>query len=429
MTDAPHPALLPTGMHDLLPPEAEIEAQVVAQLMTTLAAHGYERVKPPLVEFEDTLFSGAGAAMATATFRMMDPASHRMIGVRADMTPQIARIAATRLGDAPRPLRLSYAGQVLRVTGSEIRPERQIGQVGAELIGAAGADADVEAIAVAGEALAAIGVPELSVDITLPSLVPAVAEAYGIAGERAAALRSALDHKDAAAVAAVAGEAGGLFGSLLAAAGPAAVTLAVLDRLELPARARAERVRLGIVLDRLSAAASDLKVTVDPVENRGFEYHTGISFTLFAATPGSVGELGRGGRYQAGDPAEPEPATGFTLYTDPILRTLPPAASARRLLLPIGVQRRAASAAAMFSKTACRWQSGRGGAKWATLPLLAPSGVTKARARLSTGCRSGPTSWSAFRAAIMRVIPSLSAMSSTSSACSPQGWCGQASCR
>jgi ATP phosphoribosyltransferase regulatory subunit len=339
MTDAPHPALLPTGMHDLLPPEAEIEAQVVELLMTTLAAHGYERVKPPLVEFEDTLFSGAGAAMATATFRMMDPASHRMIGVRADMTPQIARIAATRLGDAPRPLRLSYAGQVLRVTGSEIRPERQIGQVGAELIGAAGPVADVEAIAVAGEALAAIGVPDLSVDITLPTLVPAVAEAYGIAGERAAALRAALDHKDAAAVAAVAGEAGALFGSLLAAAGPAAVTLAVLDHLELPARARAERIRLGTVLDRLAAAAPELKVTVDPVENRGFEYHTGISFTLFSATPRAVGELGRGGRYEAGDPAEPEPATGFTLYTDTILQTLPPAASPRRLLLPCGADR------------------------------------------------------------------------------------------
>src|ERR1700759_963970 len=116
MTDAPHPALLPTGMHDLLPPEAEIEARVVAQLMTTLAAHGYERVKPPLVEFEDTLFSGAGAAMATATFCIMGPASHRMMGVRADMTPEIARIAATRLGPARGPLRLSYEGQVLLVT-------------------------------------------------------------------------------------------------------------------------------------------------------------------------------------------------------------------------------------------------------------------------------------------------------------------------
>src|ERR1700741_2160475 len=218
MSDAPHPALLPTGMHDLLPPEAEVEAQVVARLMATLAAHGYERVKPPLVEFEETLFSGAGATMANATFRMMDPASHRMIGVRADMTPQIVRIAAARLADAPRPLRLSYAGQVLRVTGSEIRPERQIGQVGAELIGAAGPAADVEVIAVAGEALTAIGVPELSVDVTLPTLVPAVAEAYDIAGARAAALRAALDHKDAAAVAAVAGGAGGRFEGLLAAA-------------------------------------------------------------------------------------------------------------------------------------------------------------------------------------------------------------------
>jgi ATP phosphoribosyltransferase regulatory subunit len=371
MNDAPHPALLPTGMHDLLPPEAETEAQVVAQLMTTLAAHGYERVKPPLVEFEDTLFSGAGGAMATATFRMMDPASRRMIGVRADMTPQIARIAATRLGDAPRPLRLSYAGQVLRVTGSEIRPERQVGEVGAELIGAAGPAADVEAIAVAGEALAAIGVPYLSVDITLPTLVPAVAEAYGIAEARAAALRTALDHKDAAAVAAVAGEAGKLFGALLASAGPAGSALAALDRLELPRAARAEQVRLGIVLDGLSAAAPELKVTVDPVENRGFEYHTGISFTFFAATSCPVGELGRGGRYDAGDPGASEPATGFTLYTDTILRTLPQAAASRRLLLPFAADR-------------VRAQRLRD-AGWVTIAALEPGGDWRAEAR-RLGC-------------------------------------------
>ncbi len=342
MSDTPHPALLPTGIHDLLPPEAEAEAAAVSRLMTTLAAHGYERVEPPLVEFEETLFSGAGAAMATATFRMMDPISHRMIGVRADMTPQIARIAATRLGNAPRPLRLSYAGQVLRVKGSEIRPERQIGQVGGELIGAEGPAADIEAIAVAGEALAMLGVSRLSVDITLPTLVPAIAEAYDIGGARAAALRAALDHKDAAAVAAVAGAAGELLEPLLAAAGPAAATLAALDRLVLPARARAERIRLGAVLDGLATAAPELKVTVDPVENRGFEYHTGISFTFFADGPaadGPAGELGRGGRYDAGDPAAPEPATGFTLYTDTILRVLPEVTAPRRVLLPLGSDR------------------------------------------------------------------------------------------
>src|SRR6185437_4377588 len=299
------------------------------------ASHGYERVKPPLVEFEETLLSGAGTAMASDTFRIMDPISHRMIGVRADMTPQVARIAATRLSHKPRPLRLSYAGKVLRVEGSQMRPERQVGQAGAELIGAAGVAADVEAIAVAAEALAAIGVPHLSVDITLPTLVPAIAEAYEITGLQAAALRAALDHKDAAAVMAVGAEAGRLFGSLLAAAGPAGSTLTALERLELPARARAEQRRLAEVLTGLQTAAPDLKITADAVENRGFEYHTGISFAFFAGgAAGPVGELGRGGRYDAGDPAAPEPSTGFTLYTDTILPTLPRPTAPHRLLLP-----------------------------------------------------------------------------------------------
>jgi len=337
MNDMPHPALLPAGLYDLLPPEAEIEAAVTARLMGVLDAYGYERVKPPLVEFEETLLSGAGTAMASDTFRTMDPISHRMIGVRADMTPQVARIAATRLSHKPRPLRLSYAGQVLRVKGSQMRPERQIGQAGAELIGAGGPAADVEVIAVAGEALAALGVPHLSVDLTLPTLVPAIAEAYGIAGERAAGLRAALDHKDMAAVASLAGEAGAVLARLIAAAGTASATRAALDRLELPERARQERDRLGAVLDGLRAAIPALKVTVDPVENRGFEYHTGISFTFFARVGpelGPLGELGRGGRYQAGAPAAPEPATGFTLYTDTVLRTLPAPPPRRRVLIP-----------------------------------------------------------------------------------------------
>jgi ATP phosphoribosyltransferase regulatory subunit len=342
MNDLPHPALLPVGLYDLLPPEAEIEAAVTARLMGVLASHGYERVKPPLVEFEETLFSGAGSAMASDTFRTMDPMSHRMVGVRADITPQVARIATIRLSHKQRPLRLSYAEQVLRVKGSQMRPERQVGQVGAELIGAPGPAADVEAIAVAGEALAAVAVPALSVDLTLPTLVPAIADAYGITGDRAAALRVALDRKDAAAVADLAGEAGALLARLVAAAGTASATRAALDRLDLPERARLERDRLGIVLDGLAAAVPALKVTVDPVENRGFEYHTGISFTFFARGDpalGPLGELGRGGRYEAGDPAAPEPATGFSLYTDTILRTLTPPPPRRRLLLPLEATR------------------------------------------------------------------------------------------
>jgi ATP phosphoribosyltransferase regulatory subunit len=315
--------------------------------MGVLAAHGYERIKPPLVEFEETLLSGAGTAMASDTFRMMDPISHRMVGLRADMTPQVARIAATRLSHKPRPLRLSYAGQVLRIKGSQMRPERQVGQAGAELIGAAGPEADVEVIAVAGEALAAVGAPRLSVDLTLPTLVPAVAEAYGIAGERLGLLRAALDRKDVAAVATLAGQAGELLAALVASAGGAGQTRAALDRLKLPQRAAQERERLGAVLDGLAAAIPGLRVTVDPVENRGFEYHTGISFTFFARTDpgqGPLGELGRGGRYEAGEPELAEPATGFTLYTDTILRTLAEPQPRRRVLVPPAADRASARA-------------------------------------------------------------------------------------
>ncbi len=129
-------ALLPAGLADLLAPAARREARCVEQLIASFQQQGYERVKPPLLEFETALLAGVGAAVAEQTFRLMDPISQRMMGLRADMTPQVARIAAHRLARAPRPLRLSYAGDVLRVRGTQLTPERQLGQVGAELIGA-----------------------------------------------------------------------------------------------------------------------------------------------------------------------------------------------------------------------------------------------------------------------------------------------------
>jgi ATP phosphoribosyltransferase regulatory subunit len=334
MNDEMHPALLPVGLRDLLPPLAAWEAAVVERLMEVLASFGYERVKAPLIEFEDSLLSGAGAAMAKETFRLMDPISQRMIGVRADMTPQVARIAATRLKRAPRPLRLSYAGQVLRVKGSQTRPERQLAQIGAELIGVETAAADVEAIALAAGALAGLGVGGLSVDLTLPPLVPAVLASYGIDGKQADELRGALDHKDVAGVAELGGAAADLLRRLVDAAGPARKAMAALDRIDLPPAAAVERDRLAAVVDGLAETSPDLRLTIDPVENRNFEYHTGICFTLFAK--GERGELGRGGRYVAEGIGRAEPATGFSLYVDTILHALPEPAPARRLFLPLG---------------------------------------------------------------------------------------------
>ena len=333
MTDATHPALLPEGFYDVLPPDAAQEAAVIERMMAVLGGHGFDRVKPPLVEFEDTLLSGVGASMARHTFRLMDPMGSRMLGLRADMTVQVARIARSRLAGAPRPLRLAYAGQVLQVRGTQLRPERQFAQVGAELIGGAQPAADAEAALLAVEALQSVGVDRLALDLTEPTLVPALLGALGVEGEAGTALRHALDRKDAAAVARLGGAAAAALGGLLAASGPADAALAALSGIELPAVTRPVLDRLAEVVRLIRASAPELMVTVDFVEHRGFEYHTGVAFTLFARN--ARGEVGRGGRYRA-DGGQGEEATGFTLFMDTVLRAAPPPQAPRRVFLPRG---------------------------------------------------------------------------------------------
>jgi ATP phosphoribosyltransferase regulatory subunit len=339
--DPPSPALLPAGLVDLLPPEAEREAALVEAMVEVFARHGYERVKPPLLEFEDSLFAGSGAALADQTFRLMDPVSQRMMGLRADTTPQVARIAATRLARTARPLRLSYAGQVLRVRGTQLAPSRQLPQAGIELIGPDLPAADAEVAAVAAEALAAVGVAEPTLDITLPRLSPALLDAAGVEGEARRRLARALDRKDAAAVTALvreAGEAAHVLPGLLAAAGPAEGALAALGDAKLPQAARAIADNAAAVIEALRARAPGLRITLDPVEFRGFRYHTGVAFTVFGT--GNTGELARGGRYLSGE----ESATGMTLYPEALIRAVAPAAPRRRVFLPIGAPAEAARA-------------------------------------------------------------------------------------
>jgi ATP phosphoribosyltransferase regulatory subunit len=321
--------LLPAGLSDGLPPEAGFEASIVERLMAAFAAWGYERVKPPLIEFEDSLLSGPGEAMAADTFRLMDPVSQRMMGLRADITPQVGRIAASRLTKAPRPIRLSYAGQVLRVKGEQMRPERQIGQAGVELIGTTAAAADAEVILLGAEALHAVGVPALVVDLNVPTLAPSILRAAGIAEPQP--LIAALDRKDMTAVRELAGKLTPLLEALLHAVGPAASAIPALQALPLEGEAATQRARLCDVVALIRAARPDLTLTIDPTDHRGFEYHTGVTFSLLA--PAVRGDFGRGGRYvnQAG-----EPATGFTLYLDTLQRALPAPEEPKRVFLPHG---------------------------------------------------------------------------------------------
>ncbi len=336
MSEPRHHALLPAGLPDVLPPEADHEAMLVARLMAAFADHGYQRVKPPLLEFEDTLLSGAGAGLAQQTFRVLDPLSSRTMAIRPDITPQVARIATTRLCNVPRPLRLAYAGQVARVHGSQLRPEREFGQVGVELIGTLAPESDAEVIVLAAGSLTALGITDLSVDLCVPTLVPVLCQAWGVSAADVERLRQALDRKDAAGVAAVGGEPAAVLQRLMAASGLAREAVTVLESLTLPSAAEPDRRRLIDVVRLVGVAAPDLRLTVDLVEYRGFEYQTGVSFTVFSR--GLRGELGSGGRYRAGlaQGGEGEPATGFTLYTDTVVRAVPTPEPKPRVLVALG---------------------------------------------------------------------------------------------
>lgn len=309
-------SLLPPGFYDVLPPLAETQARVVETLMAHFGGQGYQRVEAPLMEFEETLLSGPGAALTSSTFRTMDPISQRMLGLRTDHTLQIGRIAASRLADAPRPLRLSYAGPV--VSAANGFGARQRMQVGVELIGSLEAESDAEVILLAVTGLKALGLTDISIDLLLPTLMPAIAEAAGLDVAARNALHQALDRKDEAAVAALGkGKTYDTALQLLRAGGAPSSAMKALESVSLPEKAAADRERLQKVL-ALLAKNFPARLTVDFVETRCFEYQTGLSFSVFSKK--AEGVLARGGRYRT---QSNEPSTGFTFYAETLAPLMP----------------------------------------------------------------------------------------------------------
>ena len=257
--------------------------------------------------------------------------------------------------------------------GGELRPERQFRQVGFELIGIGdGAACDAEVILLAAEALAALGIEGgLSVDLNAPTLVASLIADAGLDAARAGPLREALDRKDATAVEAAGGEAAALLARLLRTTG---AVDAVLDSpwraSRFPVRRRRRSAQLLEVATLLQGAAPALALTIDPIEWRGFEYHTGTGFSLFAG--GVRTELGRGGRYSVnGAGPDGEEAAGCTLYLDTLLRAAPAPPAPRRVYLPHGTPRTDGAGLR------------EGG--WVTIAGLAPEGDAAAEAR-RLGC-------------------------------------------
>ena len=328
--------LLPVGLEDALPARASAITRAMRAVLDAMDAHGYDRVRPPLVEFEHSL---AGRMDGVATRRMVrftDPDSLRTLALRSDMTVQVGRIAATGMASAPRPLRLCYAGDVAFLSADQLDPARQRLQLGAELIGADSVAAASELVSVAIDALRAAGIANISIDFTLPDLLDALdGEAMPLDPEQREAVRRELDTKDAGGLRQAGGEA---YLPLLYATGPfedAIGKLAAVDA----GGALASRIA---GLREIAAAIGDrARVTLDPTERHGFEYQNWFGFTLYGE--GARRALGRGGTYTI--KGSDEPATGFSLYIDPLLEALGAIAADKRdtLFLPLGHDREVAA--------------------------------------------------------------------------------------
>ncbi|MBO6525804.1 ATP phosphoribosyltransferase regulatory subunit [Erythrobacter sp.] len=324
--------LLPVGLEDALPDRARAITMAMRAVLDAMDGHGYDRVRPPLVEFERSL---AGRMDGVATRRMVrftDPDSLRTLALRSDMTVQVGRIAATGMASAPRPLRLCYAGDVAFLSADQLDPARQRLQMGAELIGADSVAAASEIVSVAIDALKAAGVANISVDFTLPDLVDTLADkAMPLGPAEREAVRRELDTKDAGGLREAGGDA---YLPLLYATGDfdeAIDKLAAIDA----GGALASRIE---GLHAIAAAIGDgARVTLDPTERHGFEYQSWFGFTLYGE--GARGALGRGGTYMI--KGSDEAATGFSLYIDPLLDALGSTddREAQKLFLPPGHDR------------------------------------------------------------------------------------------
>ncbi len=317
---------LPEGMDELGPPDSWRAEALRRALLDGYRRRGYELILTPLIEHLDALLTGAGSDLEPQVFKLVDPASGRLLGLRADMTPQAARIAARRYAKQ-KVVRLCYLGTVLRTRPDSLGGSRSPRQVGCELFGDGKIQADIEILQLMLETLKRAGVRNVHLDLGHVGIYRAIAARLELSAEDENALfgivqrKSCPDLRD--------------FGATRKLDPRAVKALAELMELNgeptVLKQARLALVRAGApvtkCLDTLEQAVKALRkffpklpVHIDLAELRGYRYQTGMVFAAFA--PGHGRELARGGRYDGvgREFGAPRPATGFSADLNELLR-------------------------------------------------------------------------------------------------------------
>lgn len=327
--------LLPEYIEDVLPAEAARVEQLRRRLLDLFKVHGYQYVIPPMMEYMESLTTGIGHDLDLATFKVVDQLTGKLMGIRADITPQAARIDAHMLNNQGVS-RLCYAGSVLRTSPDGLARSREPLHVGAELFGHAGVESDIEIQRLMIKALYAVGLGTLYIDISHVGIFASLLEGAGIDEAQEQELYAALQSKDQAAVRELGRN---LKADILAALcsltelnGDARVLDEAAQRLPQTDDIRKALADLKAV--GTSLADLDVKVCFDLAELRGYHYHSGIVFAAYAQ--GYAGPLARGGRYDEVGAifGRARPATGFSLDLRGVVSSLPAAEAVGAIFAP-----------------------------------------------------------------------------------------------
>lgn len=330
--------LLPESLADILPAEARRIEELRRELLDLYRTYGFELVAPPLVEYIDSLLSGTGTDLNLRTCKLIDQLSGRTLGVRADMTPQVSRIDAHLLNRAGV-TRLCYCGSVLHALPADLLSSRELLQIGAEIYGHAGVEADLEIISLVLETIGIAGVRHPRLDLCHPGVVRALIDADPAGALYADQIISLLREKDIPGLAELAQRPDGPRGDV-------ARALQLLPELYGDAQAlkRARRELpllpgIAVALDGLQTlldALPDVPISIDLADVSGYGYHSGVTFALYAE--GWHDALVSGGRYDDVSRAfgRARPATGFSLDLRKLAAGLAPAEPSRAVRAPWG---------------------------------------------------------------------------------------------
>ena len=327
------PWLLPEGIEDLLPDEAGALERLRRLLLDEFARNGYQLVAPPLLEYVESLFTGSGHDLDPRTFKLVDQLSGRTMGVRADITPQVARIDAHLLNRAGV-TRLCYCGSVLHTLPAGLLVSREPVQIGVELYGHAGPEADSEVIRLLARALALAEISAPRVDLGHVGIFRALMAEADLADDAEQEVFAALQAKDVPTLRS-------LVASMPA---PARSGLLVLPELyggpEVLDEAARRLPPLGDIvaaivnLRRLAVDLADLPIGFDLADLRGYHYHNGVVFAAYC--DGAPGAVALGGRYDnVGECfGRARAATGFSMDLRELVKLSPRSASPGAILAP-----------------------------------------------------------------------------------------------